>query len=316
VFKRGLLRISCLAAALAACLAGARTAESSVLIARSAHGVSLSVTPGGKALIRYDNGGRQYVVAWGALNARPHPKCGSLQGALCGPRQVEMQHRRIFAAGAAGNRIIRGRNRCLHYDGPKLAWAVAVCKAPDGSYWALQSWVRIARNHGAIAGGVKELRLSHWSGSVEKVVVKQTWQKAHHHYGERLYGQITYHGQPVYGLRWNHIGVPMDGYGRVMYFDTQGSKYGEGWHRLDGFLSKPNSGQYCYNIGLFGPHSDGAGQLYRVTAMGTGVTPDVRVGPFRAKPESVFDWNAYVQSYIDQTQLSEGSKFCHPQQPR
>jgi hypothetical protein len=312
----GTLRILVVLAVAAGAACAAQAGSASVLLARNAHEVQLKVTPGGRALVQYDHGGTNYILAWGALNSRPHPKCGRLQGPLCGPAQVEMKHRRIFAAGHSGRQVIKGPNRCRPYDGPDLAWVVAACKAPDGTYWALQSWVRIARHHGAIAGGVKELRLSHWSGPLEKVVVKQTWQKAHHHYGERLYGHITYRGKPVYGLRWDHLGVPLDGYGRVMYFDTLNSGYGGGWHRLDGFLSKPNSGQYCYNIGLFGPHAGGAGEQYRVTAMGTGVTPDVRVGPFASKPESVFDWDAYVRAYIEQTQLAKGSKFCHPQRPR
>ena len=34
------------------------------------------------------------------------------------------------------------RNECRPYDGPPLAYLVAACTAPDGSYWALQSWQR------------------------------------------------------------------------------------------------------------------------------------------------------------------------------
>jgi hypothetical protein len=39
---------------------------------------------------------------------------------------------------------------CRPYDGPKLAWYVpgSGCKAPDGSYWALQSWQRMLPNLG------------------------------------------------------------------------------------------------------------------------------------------------------------------------
>jgi hypothetical protein len=308
-----LITAALIAAAAASALAS--TASASVLIARGGTHVKLKIAPNGEALVRYArHGQRKYVLAWGALNARPHPKCGTIQGAPCGPRQVSMKHRRIFSSGHSGRRIIHGPNRCRHYDGPQLGWRVQACKAPDGSYWALQSWVRIARNHGRIAHGVKELRLSHWHGPLENVLVRQTWQKAHGHYFQRLYGQITYMGQPVYGLRWTDIGVPLDGYGRVIYFDTLNSAYGSGWHRLDGFLSKPFQGEYCYNIG--GPHVAGAGDAYRVTAMGAGVTPDILVGPFSAQPESEFNWDWYVQSYHEQLALSKGSPFCHPQVPR
>ena len=35
---------------------------------------------------------------------------------------------------------------CRQYDGPKLAWLVTACAAPDGSYWAVQSWRRTLPN--------------------------------------------------------------------------------------------------------------------------------------------------------------------------
>ena len=39
-------------------------------------------------------------------------------------------------------------DRCGAYDGPALAWKVTACKAPDGSYWALQAWQRMLPNYG------------------------------------------------------------------------------------------------------------------------------------------------------------------------
>ena len=309
---RGRLTLGLLLAFSALCIA-VPSAPGSVLVARGAKDVKLKIAASGKALVQYTRQGkRNYLLAWGALNARAHPTCGKLHGPSCGPPQVQMKHRRIFPSGRAGRRVIHGPNRCRHYDGPALGWQVAACKAPDGSYWALQSWVRIARSHGAIGGATQELRLSHWRGPIENVLVKQTWQKAHGHYYQRLYGQVTYKGKPVYGLRWNGIGVPLDGYGRNMYFDTLNSGYGRGWHRLQGFLSKPIHGQYCYN--LAGPHAAAVGDSYRVTAMGTGVTPDVLVGPFPAMP--TLDRQVYLQAYQEQLALSRGSKFCHPQPPR
>ena len=38
------------------------------------------------------------------------------------------------------------------YDGPKLPWMVKACKAPDGSYWALQKWQRMLPNLGISRG--------------------------------------------------------------------------------------------------------------------------------------------------------------------
>ena len=48
------------------------------------------------------------------------------------------------AAGASTGRLVwpTFRNACAPYDGPALVYLVAACKAPDGSYWALQRWQR------------------------------------------------------------------------------------------------------------------------------------------------------------------------------
>ncbi|HEY2309678.1 MAG TPA: hypothetical protein VGH46_01015, partial [Gaiellaceae bacterium] len=67
-----------------------------------------------------------------------------------------------------------GSGTCLPYDGPALAWVVAACKAPDGSFWALQSWVRLEQNFGG-TGGDKELHLSHWSGPLAQLLIYQNW---------------------------------------------------------------------------------------------------------------------------------------------
>jgi len=39
-------------------------------------------------------------------------------------------------------------NKCRPYSGPALNWLVAACTAPDGSFWALQSWQRMLPNLG------------------------------------------------------------------------------------------------------------------------------------------------------------------------
>ena len=57
------------------------------------------------------------------------------------------------------------RNACRPYDGPELQWLVTACKAPDGSYWAVQAWQRMLPNYGLAPTpkqAVWELRLSHW----------------------------------------------------------------------------------------------------------------------------------------------------------
>ena len=60
-------------------------------------------------------------------------------------------------------------DQCRPYDGPPLAYLVVACKAPDGSYWALQSWQRDLPHRGVApwtaAQSAWELRLSHWVGA-------------------------------------------------------------------------------------------------------------------------------------------------------
>ena len=106
---------------------------------------------------------------------------------------------------------MRGKGICLPYDGPPLAWLLKACKAPDGSYWALQSWTRLKPNYGGTTGA-RELHLSHWRGPVAQLVINQNW--AHGKY-RHLFGRLTYRGRGVYGFKATPTGSPLDGYGRM-----------------------------------------------------------------------------------------------------
>jgi hypothetical protein len=177
----------------------------------------------------------------------------------------------------------RGRfvNRCRKYDGPPVAWLVTACKAPDGSYWALQAWQRLLPHRGVPAWDPRqtttELRISHWSGPLASLEVWADWA-----YGERahnLFGRFTYQGRPVHGFRTR----PLDSYARNLYIDTLDSRYGSGWHRETSVVSRRPNGNFCY---AFYPTRDaslpgaperpaGNGKRYRITAIGPGVAPDV-----------------------------------------
>src|SRR6266487_3507612 len=113
------------AAALCVLLLAPASASASQLIDRNAHGVHLAVNARGQALLTYVANGRFHrVVAWGAINARyPNPSIPQVQF------RKDYSGRSWSAAGG-----------CLRYDGPKLAYLVKGCAAPDGSYWAVQSW--------------------------------------------------------------------------------------------------------------------------------------------------------------------------------
>jgi hypothetical protein len=289
----------------------------STLIARKTSNVSISITPQKQAILTFrQNGQVRSVLAWGAINARPHPTCGKVQGPRCGPAQVQMSHQRIFASGALGIKLLKGPNLCKPYDGPKLPFVVAACDSPDGSYWAAQSWIRLHKP-GTTVKGARELRLSHWSGALPKLEINLDWVKAKGVYYDHLFGSYTYRGQPIYGLRWSKTGVPLDGYGRVLYVDSLNSHWGNGWRRAQGFLSKPWNGQFCY--GFWGkewgsPNWKGQGDAYRATVMGAGVLPDVKWGP--VSPLGTFDPVWQDQAYKQQVELSRGSRFCQPQKPR
>ena len=56
------------------------------------------------------------------------------------------------------------RNACRPYDGPELSWLVSACKAPNGSYWALQTWQTALPNLGMAPWQVDKARrgLSGW----------------------------------------------------------------------------------------------------------------------------------------------------------
>jgi hypothetical protein len=251
------------AVAVAVASATAGPAAASQFIDRGATGASLSVTPTG-ALVSYRAGGAaKRVLATGAINARaPSPSVP----------QVEFQ---LVRSGSLPG------GSCGRYDGPRLRWLVAACKAPDGSYWALQSWPRLLPNFGrppsSFEQSARELRLSHWRGPLAELEIKTDWAWRRF---DHIYGRLTYLGKPVHGFRTDRYGAPLDSYGRNIYFDTFNSRYGRAWKRENSFVAHRGTGVFCYMI-----RPGGFGQRYRATVIGPGVTPDIvwegaEPGPF------------------------------------
>jgi hypothetical protein len=246
-------------------LFAASGAQASELIDRNATGVRLAANSKGEALLTYRaRGDLQHVRVWGAVNARP-PQAGR--------PQVR------FAKDYSGRGWQTFGNECRPYDGPPLAFLVTACKAPDGSYWAVQSWQRLLPNFGAVPGQAaqraRELHVSHWTGLPAKLEVWTDWVYAgrYHH----LFGRLTYNGRPVYGFKSTRQGSPLDDYGRNVYVDTFNSAYGKGWHRENSFLTHNPTGVFCYGFYPFTKRGSGNGAQYRLTAIGPGVTPDVSV---------------------------------------
>ena len=280
------MRLVTLVCASAVALALAGAADASQLIARNASHIKLAVNKKGTAMVTYSVRGRvTHLLAWGAVNARPRP-------ATPGIRQVEFKV--DYSGGWKHRRMTwkHFKNRCRAYDGPELAWLVKACKAPNGSYWALQSWQTALPNLG-MAPWLRQqktwwLRLSHWTGPLAQLDVYTDWI-----YGGRFqeaFGRYTYNGQGVRGFGTTRVGAPTDNYGRLLFLDTFNSAYGKGWLRENSFVSHGPPGMFCYGFyrrnpwvgGYAHPRSipnrkrpSGVGEQYRITAAGPGVTPDV-----------------------------------------
>lgn len=234
----------------------AAPALGSAIIGRNIARPTLAIDRQGRAHVSYYSGGRRTVlVASGAINARTPSRAVG---------QVKFRIRYGVGGGGA----------CLPYDGPSLAWLVKACKAPDGSYWALQRWQRLKPNYGGTQG-VWELHLSHWSGPLAQLVIYENWAYGRYRH---LFGRLTYRGQGVYGFKATGVGAPLDSYGRNIYVDTFNSAYGRGWHRENSFLTHHRGhtlGDFCYGFFPHSGHPAGMGTKYRATVEGPGVTPDV-----------------------------------------
>jgi len=286
--------------ALSAAVAVPATASASEIIDRNANDVSLKVAQNGQALVSYSARGKRWnVLAWGALNAL-HPTPGR--------KQVEFKIDYSGGYGTYKRDVWKTlKNACAAYDGPQLQWFVAGCKAPDGSYWALQSWQRMLPNYGLKATpkqSVWELRLSHFRGALPVLTVNLNWAYRKYHH---IFGSFTYLGKPVYGFKSTSAGVPLDTFGRNLYVDTFDSAYGKGWLRENSFLMHKGTGMFCYGFYRHGARPEGAGTKYRATIIGPGVLPDIY---WEADALGVYDKAFDLQMHETQKQFLAGDPLC------
>src|SRR5438552_17566285 len=142
-------------------------ANASQRIDRNAEGVRLEVSGGGQALVTYRVGGQlRHVLARGAVDALAPT-----------PDRPQVAFRLDYSGGWGTYRKDVWKtfaDACAPYEGPPLAWLVAACRAPDGSFWALQRWQRGLPNYGldpSAGQAVWELRLSHWTGPLAELTV-------------------------------------------------------------------------------------------------------------------------------------------------
>jgi hypothetical protein len=242
---------------------------------------TLAVNAKGEALVSYRRAGGpvRHVLVWGAINSRA-PDSG----------QPQVHFNYDYAGGWGKYRHLYWktfRNGCGPYDGPQLVYLVTACKAPDGSYWALQRWQRglplLGFRPWLPAQRAWELHLSHWSGGLPTLEVSTNW--TYGHTWEGLFGRLTYAGWAVNGLGSTRFGNPTDRYGRNVYIDTFDSAYGPGWKRESGILVHRPAGTFCHSFVPQKPfprypsaalRPAAPGKLYRITVMGPGVTPVIQ----------------------------------------
>jgi hypothetical protein len=275
-------------------------ASASELIDRNAGKISLKVARNGQALLGYTvRGKRRNVLAWGAVNA-----------IHATPSRKQVAFRLDYSGGyGTYKRDVwkTFKDACAPYDGPALHWLVTACKAPDGSYWAVQAWQRMLPNYGLPAKGaaaVWELRLSHWRGELAQLTVQLNWAYRRYHH---VFGSFTYLGRPVHGFRSTPGGAPLDTFGRNLYLDTFNSAYGKGWRRENSFLMHKPTGKFCYGFYPHGNRPHGAGERYRATIIGPGVTPDVT---WEGQALGAYDQQFDLQQHAVQKEFLAGDPLC------
>jgi hypothetical protein len=249
-------------------------ASASQRVAVDASSVTLRVDDDGVALITYAEAGGavRHVLA--------RPAGDGDEGAT-----LELDRSggwQMFGRQAWG----RFRDTCGTYRGPPLVHLVAACTATDGTHWALQSWQRVQPLRGVAPFRPEhealELRVSRWSGPLAALEVYPNWTGGGRLQG--LFGRLTYRGRPVYGER-TPSPTRSDPKSRYVYIDTYNSAYGPGWKREGAKVTHVGSGGFCFSFfpipaprGYPGPMPTvpGNGQRHRVTAVGPGLTPDIR----------------------------------------
>ncbi|HET6945235.1 MAG TPA: hypothetical protein VFI01_07800 [Gaiellaceae bacterium] len=315
-----MIRALVAAAVLVSAFSLADAASAAQLIDRNATGVQIKANAKGEAIVTYRKGSLvRHVLLWGAINALPPAEGGH-----------QVKFKVDYSGGWGARHTLYWKSfggACGRYDGPVLPNVVAACKAPDGSYWAAQSWPQPLPNLG-FTPWLSELRanwleISHWTGDVAKLETGTNWVYSGRF--QALFGRYTYRGTPVYGFGTTRYGAPTDGFGSLIYLDTYNSVYGQGWHRENSFVSHNPTGVFCYGFYSFDPtkggykhpagwtakRGPGTGEKYRLVASGPGVTPNVGaivdgLHPFDASNLSDVAWQQEQSDVL----LSWGDRLC------
>jgi hypothetical protein len=243
---------------------------SQVVSTSTVSGLKLGVNDKGEALLTYTSRGKLvHVLATGAVNALP-----PVQGGKQVASSLDYSGGYKASSGTTATSYWSSFT-CPAYNGPPLAWMTTACKAPDGSYWAVQEWQRQLPDYGVAPNPVQaasEVHLSHWTGPLPVLTITMNW--AYKKY-DHLFGTFTYNGSGVYGFASTPGGSPLDSWGRNVYVDTLDSAYGTGWRRDNSFLTHKAGGSFCYGFYAHGAFPAGNGTKYRATIIGPGLEPDI-----------------------------------------
>ena len=301
--------------ALAALVLAAPARASEPLSDFNVRDITLAVNRKGEALVTYrrSDGTIRRVLVWGAVDARPPD-----------PTTPQVRFKYDYAGGWGKYRKLAWKTfgtACGRYDGPALPLLVKACKAPDGTYWALQSWRRqlpllgfdpFLPFHDDV-----ELHVSHWSGPLGTLEISQNW--AYDLTAQSLFGRLSFASAPVHGFGSTSTGNPKDRYGRNVYIDTFDSAYGKGWKRESGILLHRPTGTFCHSFVPQKPFPNypsqalrppAHGSRYRVTVAGPGVTPILRWegrGLTNADKARDGEYNARFD------QIMAGDRICAPE---
>lgn len=307
----------CVGVLLAAWWFPAPAVASTMVGAAATREARLRVNADGVALVEYRTrgGGERHVLVWGAIDALAHPTDAS----------STQQAFQVDYSGGWKSRHEAGywrtfENACGGYDGPPLPLLVAACKAPDGSYWALQVWQRKLPMRGfppwTAAQREHEVHVSHWSGVLPLLEVYRHWTYGRAKQG--FFGRLTYGDEPVYGTRSPSARIG-DRWARNVYIDTFNSDYGKGWRHDTAITTHSRSGGFCYTFVAQAPpkgypsgkpNGTGLGTKYRVTVMGPGVTPIVR---WQGRKLAGFDPELQSEAANAFDQILGDDKHCAPE---
>jgi hypothetical protein len=258
------------------------SAASLILGDRDVPNPTLQVNGRGVALVGYTTkaGLHRHVLLRGAVNAVANPTVGSRQEAFSVDYSGGWKSQRNPHYWRTFN------DACAPYDGPALPFFVAGCKAPDGSYWALQAWQRNLPVHGyppwTEQQRAVELHVSHWSGELPVLEIIRHWTYGDAQQG--FFGRLTYLGRPVYGLKTASAST-VDPFARNISIDAYNSDFGPGWRHDTAISTHKRNGGFCYSFvpqappdGYPGtkPRGTGLGREYRVSVIGPGVMPIIQ----------------------------------------